>query len=103
MIVEYRSPGLFLAASEKFLEKRELENNLILGLCNGFADKTQEQENCVFINALDGYVVKASSIKTAAKAIISCQTTQNIYIKELAAHYRTNNIDLKGVLVKRPM
>jgi uncharacterized protein len=102
MIVEYRSPGLFLADSEKFLEKRELENNLILGLCNGFADKTQEQENCVFINALDGHVVKASSIKTAAKAIIATETTQNIYIKELAAHYRTNNIDLKGVFGEAP-
>jgi hypothetical protein len=32
MIIEYRSPGLFLADGETFLEKRELENNLILGL-----------------------------------------------------------------------
>ena len=102
MIVEYRSPGLFLADSEPFLEKRELENNLILGLCNGFADKTQVQENCVFINALDGKVVKASSIKTAAKAIIAGETKENIYIKELAAHYLSNNIDLKGVFGEAP-
>jgi hypothetical protein len=102
MIVEYRSPQLFLADSEKFLEKRELENNLILGLCNGFADKTQVQENCVFINAFDGLVIKASSIKTAAKAIISCETEENIYIQELAAHYRTADIDLKGVFGEAP-
>jgi uncharacterized protein len=102
MIVEYRSPALFLADNEKFLEKRELENNLILGLCNAFADKTQVQENCVFINAFDGSDVKAASIKTAAKAIISCETDENIYIRELAAHYRINNIDLKGVFGEAP-
>ena len=102
MIVEYKTPQLFLADSEAFLEKREIENNLILGLCNGFADKTQVQENCVFINAFDGHVIKASSIKTAAKAIIAGETKENIYIKELAAHYRTNNIDLKGVFGEAP-
>ena len=102
MILEYRSPQLFLADNEQFLEKREIENNLILGLCNGFADKTKEQEGCVFISAFDGPTVKAASIKTAAKAIIACDTDEPGYITELAAHYRQNKIDLKGVFGEEP-
>ena len=97
MIVEYKSPQLFLEASEHFLEKRELENNLILGICNGFADKAQVQESCVFISAFSGNEVKAASIKTAANAIIACQGIENIYIKELADYYREKNIELQGV------
>ena len=97
MINTYKTPQLFLDDTEHFLEKRELENNLILGICNGFADKTKVQEGCVFINAADGDKVKAASIKTAAKAIIAADTDQNIYIKELADYYLENNIDLKGV------
>ena len=102
MIVEYRSPQLFLADTEQFLEKREIENNLILGLCNGFADKTKEQEGCVFISAFDGPAIKAASIKTAAKAIIACDMDEPGYTKELAAHYRKNKIDLKGVVGEEP-
>jgi predicted GNAT family acetyltransferase len=97
MIVEYKSPLLFIEDSEHFLEKKEIENNLILGICNGFADKTQVQEGCVFINAFSGSNVKAASIKTAAKAIIAGEAKMNIYIKELADYYRENHIDLKGV------
>ena len=93
MVVEYQSPQLFLNDSEHFLEKKEIENNLILGICNGFANKSQIQEGCVFINAFDGKEVKAASIKTAAKAIIAGEAN----IKELAGYYREKNIDLKGV------
>ena len=96
MIIEYKSPQQFLDNTAHFLEKRELENNLILGLCNGFADKTQIQEGCVFINASLGNKVKAASIKTAAKAIIAGETKKTIYIKELANYYLENNIELKG-------
>ena len=96
MIIEYKSPQQFLNGTEHFLEKRELENNLILGLCNGFADKTQVQEGCVFINASQGNKVKAASIKTAAKAIVAGEAKNTGFIKELADYYLENNIDLKG-------
>lgn len=97
MINEYKSPHSFLEYNEQFLEKRELENNLILGICNGFVNKAEVQDGCVFINAVEGNNVKAVSIKTAAKAIIAGETNNNIYIKELADYYLENNIDLKGV------
>ncbi len=97
MITEYKSPQLFLNGTEHFLEEKEIENNLILGICNGFANKSQVQEGCVFINSSRGNNVKAASIKTAAKAIIAGETPKSIYIKELADYYLENNIDLKGV------
>jgi predicted GNAT family acetyltransferase len=102
MIVEYKTPQLFLADNEFFLEKREMENNLILGICNGFADKTKVQEGCVFISAVDGSGIKAASIKTAAKAIIAGETTDNRYTKELADYYRERDIGLKGVFGEDP-
>lgn len=102
MIVEYRTPQQFLDASEPFLEKRELENNLILGLCNGFTNKNKVQDGCVFINAFEGKEIKASSIKTAAKAIITAETNDPVYIQELAGHYQKNNIELKGVFGEEP-
>ena len=93
MIVEYQSPQLFLNDSEPFLEKKEIENNLILGICNGFTEQRPAPDGCIFINAFSGNEVKAASIKTAAKAIIAGDAN----IKELAGYYREKNIDLKGV------
>ena len=80
-MVEYPSPQLFLDDCEPFLAKREIANNLILGICNGFADKTRAQEGCVFISAGSGKDVKAASIKTAAKAIIAAEPNTKPYVK----------------------
>lgn len=97
MLIEYNSPQQFLADNEPFLEKKEIENNLILGLCNAFSDKTQKQEGCVFISAFDDNVLKAASIKTAARAIVASESNEPRLIKELADHYLEKNIDIKGV------
>ena len=97
MIVAYKTPQQFLDKTKSLLEKKELENNLILGICNQFINKTAAQENCVFINSLGNHQIKASSIKTAEKAIVSGTSRQPVYLKELAEYYLENNIPLKGV------
>ncbi len=95
-ITAYKTPQGFLDDTEKILEQKELENNLILGLCNDFADKTREYNTCVFINSIADNQIQASSIKTISKAVVA-GTTKNVQdIKVLADYYLDNGINLTG-------
>ena len=97
-VTSYNTPKEFLGDSEKILEQRALENNLILGICNGFADKSKVYDGCVFINAFANNQIQASSIKTISKAIVS-GTTQDIHhIKSLADYYLDKGIHLSGAI-----
>ena len=86
-IISYKTPQGFLDSTAEILEERELENNLILGVCNGFADKTKVHDGCVFINAVADNHIQASSIKTISKAIITGTTKDIRHIKSLADYY----------------
>lgn len=97
----YTTPQLFLDATESTLEQRELENNLQLGICNGFADKTQPQKGCIFINALESGQILATAMNTAAKAIVSGVTDNPLPIKALSDYYLVNEIDLTGAVGER--
>ena len=97
-ITVYSTPQEFLDATGALLEERELENNLILGICNGFAEKTRIPEGCVFINAFEDGQIRAMSIKTISKAIVAGTTLQPNPIKALAAYYLDNGIQLTGVV-----
>ncbi len=98
MIKSYKTPQLFLDDTETLLEQRELENNLILGLCKGFTDKTKIFDKCVFINSFDEKQIQATSIKTYSKAIVSGITKDLQHIKALADFYLEKDIDLPGVV-----
>ena len=94
----YKTPQKFLDATERLLEQKEIENNLILGVCNGFADKTKEYQDCVFMNCIDDEQIQVTSIKTIPKAIIA-GTTRNVqHIKALADYYLDHEIDLTGII-----
>lgn len=97
-ITAYKTPQEFLDDTEKILEQKELENNLILGLCNGFADKTRVYNTCVFINSVDDNKIQASSIKTISKAVVSGTTQNPRHIKVLADYYLDNGINLTGAV-----
>lgn len=97
----YTTPQQFLDATESTLEQHELENNLLLGICNGFADKSTPQKGCIFINTLEDGQVLASSIKTAVKAIVSSVTNDPLHIKALSDYYRANEVDLAGAVGER--
>lgn len=94
----YKTPQQFLDDTEEILEQKEVENNLILGICNGFADKSKVSEGCVFINSFEDKKIQATSIKTISKAIVSGTTKDVQYIKSLADYYLDNNIELTGVV-----
>lgn len=100
-ITAYKTPQEFLNKTSAFLEQKELENNLIIGLCNGFPDKTKVHEGCVFINASDQHQIQASSIKTISKAIVSGATKRPEPMKALADYYLSEGITLSGVVGER--
>ena len=100
-ITAYKTPQAFLDDTEKILEQKELENNLILGLCNGFADKSVAHEGCVFINAVYDKQIQASSIKTFSKAIVSGTTKELEPVKALADYYLAHGISLAGCVGER--
>lgn len=97
MTLSYLTPKSFLEDTEAFLLEREVENNLILGLCNGFKSIDQEQEGCVFISVKEDGEIKAASIKTAAKAIVAGDAKEPKHMQGLAEYYRDKNIPIKGV------
>jgi hypothetical protein len=79
------------------LEERELENNLILGLCNSLIKKDTLTDHCVFINSIESGQVMSTSIKTAERAIVSCRTDDTRSVKELAEYFHDQDIRLSGV------
>jgi predicted GNAT family acetyltransferase len=97
-IKAYKTPGEFLEDTQELLEEREVENNLILGVCNNLADKTKEYREYVFINSVDDSGIQATSIKTIHNAVVSGVTNDKSHVKNLADYYLDNNIDLPGAV-----
>lgn len=94
----YQTPQDFLDDTAEILEQREVENNLILGVCNHFADKTKVYDGCVFINSFDGGKIQATAIKTISKVVVSGVSKEIRYIKSLSDYFTDNKIDLTGVV-----
>lgn len=94
----YQTPQAYLDATLRFLERREIENNLLIGLPNGFADKDASQPNCHFLSCFRDGVITASSVKTWAKAIIAGtgHTTEELQL--IADYYRANDTNMQGVV-----
>src|ERR1700733_13973697 len=97
MISVYNSAKEYLEASQQMLEERELENNLILGLCNAIIEKNSPEEGCVFVNAFESGRIMSTSINTIGRAIVSCSTEDTRSVTELAEYYLKQNIRLTGV------
>lgn len=96
-VKSYTTPQDFLDETLILLQEKELDNNLIIGLCNGFEDKTKVQEGCVFINTICNEKIVASSIKTLSRAIVCSYTKDEQYIKPLADFYLQHGISVSGV------
>ena len=90
----YKTPQQFLDETQGLLEEREVENNLILGICNNLPDRAKEYEDYVFINSLDDQGIQATSIKTTHGAVVAGVTKDSEHIKNLADYYLDNDIDL---------
>src|SRR5688572_20075895 len=94
----YQTPQAYLDGTLAFLERREIENNLLIGLPNGFADKTAAQPNCHFLTCFRDGVITTSSVKTWAKAIIAGAGHRTEELQLIADYYRANDNNMQGAI-----
>lgn len=90
----------FLLDTETMLEERELDNNLILGICQNLADPKKAEPDHVYIAVYDGREVVACSIKTFSKAISFSKVDTKRATELLAGYYRDNQIPITGVFAE---
>jgi len=94
----YKTINDYLADNKAILEERELENNIILGICNSFADKNIQMPDCHFISVFDDNEFKATAVRTLPKVIVSGTTKNKADIELLAGYFNDNKINIKGVV-----
>lgn len=94
----YTTVNGYLKENLEVLEQRELENNIILGICNSFKDKDVQMPDCHFISVFEGNEFKATAVRTLPKVIISGATKNKEDIEWLANYFTENKINIKGVV-----
>jgi predicted GNAT family acetyltransferase len=96
-IITYPTPQAYLAATENWLLEREIDNNLILGLCNAFTAPEKPVADAHFVNVFDNGRIVATSIKTWRKIIVTGYTENHEAVALLAAYYRQQQEQPEGV------
>ncbi|MFC6102157.1 GNAT family N-acetyltransferase [Olivibacter domesticus] len=72
MLIEtYLTVAQYLKATKTALLQKELENNLILGICNQLFDQRELNEGYRFLNVLEGDKLAVSAISTPLKIILA--------------------------------
>ncbi len=94
----YANINDYLAENQAILEQRELENNLILGICNSFPDKNVQMPDCHFLSVFDKDEFKATAIKTLPKAFLSSTSKNAEDLKPLANYFTDNKLKIAGVV-----
>lgn len=100
-VIKHKNVQEFLDKVKIHLEQNELENNLILGVCNGIPNKLEENNNLVFLSIEDEEGKIVCSIKTISKAIIGGTSNEETGISKIANFYIQHNIDLSGIVGQR--
>lgn len=95
--ITYPTPQAYLDATENWLLERELDNNLILGLCYAFADKNAPVADAHFLNVFRDGVIEATSIKTWHKIIITGYTENADAVRMILEYYLAQQVTLNGV------
>jgi uncharacterized protein len=96
-LIAYSSPQDYLDASENWLMERETDNNLALGLCYAFSDKTQPVKDAHFINVFYNGQIIVTAVKTWHKLIVTGYTETREALEPLAAYLVTQRVQLTGL------
>lgn len=86
LLKEYKTAEQYLQASKESLLKKELENNLILGICYQIPYPHEVTKNYQFLNVVDENELVASAISTPLKIILASIEIKEGVIKLLADH-----------------
>ncbi|CAF4154634.1 unnamed protein product, partial [Adineta steineri] len=98
-IRKYDNISTFLNDCGSLLMQNECENNVILGICNSFLNKSIDPEKLILIAAIEkSDNIISCAITTPNKTSLAAFTTQfNVAVKPLISYFNRNQINLKGV------
>lgn len=94
----FKSPHDFLNANIKYLGKKELENNLILGIINNIEEKSKENTSHNYISVSENDNIEAVSISTSPRIIISGDDQSNSAIRLICDYYKETGHSMSGVI-----
>lgn len=94
----YKNAVSYLKDCEDVLMKKEIINNLILGVAYSCIQENKQNKSHQFLNAFEGNEIMASSINTNSKAIIAGVTKKVDAIKFITDLYKSENTSLTGVI-----
>lgn len=86
LLKEYKTVQEYLQTSKQTLLQKELENNLVLGICNQIPNQHEVTKNYQFLNVVDENKLVASAISTPLKIILASTKTEEGSVKLLSGH-----------------
>lgn len=100
MLIEtYQTVAQYLKAAKTALLQKELENNLVLGICNQLLDQRELNEGYRFLNVLSENKLVISAISTPLKIILaSTEEIEEEGIKLLTGHIAAYWYKQKGIV-----
>lgn len=93
----HKSASGFLDDAAAYLGENELGNNLMLGICNALSAGNALDKDHHFVTVNRRGRIRAASIKTWVKAIVSGSDGNTADMKLLSDYYKEHNIALSGV------
>lgn len=100
-IISYHTPSDFLQVTEAFLQKKALENNMILGFCNNFEDKTKPQEGVFFVTVMEKGKLQIASMVFHSRLLIAAKSLLENAIATLADYYIKHEIEIKTIIAEK--
>jgi predicted GNAT family acetyltransferase len=99
VIRKYDSISTFLDDCGSVLMQKECENNVILGICNNFLNKSIDPEQFILIAAIEkSGIIISCAVTTPNKTVLATFTIQSdVAVKPLASYFNSNQINLKGL------
>ena len=98
LLKNYKTVEQYLKATKETLLQQELENNLILGICNQIPNQHEATKNYKFLNVVDENKLVASAICTPLKVILASTKIEKGSIK-LLTEYIANYWDRQQGIV----
>ncbi|UJR11168.1 hypothetical protein I4U23_015349 [Adineta vaga] len=101
-IRKYDRTSTFLNDCKIYLMQNECENNVILGICNRFLNKSIDLEKSILIATIDknGTIISCAVTTDNKPALATFITESDAAIKPMVDYFHCHQINLKGVTGK---
>lgn len=97
-LITFGNAKNYLRATKQALERYELENNLLLGICNHLLHYKSRQTHHRFINVVTNHELKASMILTPFKAVLAYLSETAGTVRYLADYCKQTDLSFKALV-----